>query len=52
MFCQEFLNSLQQPFGNNPWPIHRINQNYKMQFHTQYDHLIGFQVKKRISESL
>jgi hypothetical protein len=30
MFCSEFLNNLQQPLGNNPWPTHPTNKIYKM----------------------
>jgi len=52
MFCLEFLNNLQQPFGNNPWPTHPTNQNYKMQFHTYCDYLFKFQAKRRINESI
>ncbi len=51
MFCQKFLSNLQQPFGNNPWPTHPTNRNYSMHFHRQCDHLLRFQIERRISES-
>jgi len=29
MFDENFFNDLQQDLGNNPWPTHLRNQNYK-----------------------
>jgi hypothetical protein len=29
IFDENFLNSLLQPLGDNPWPAHPTNQNYK-----------------------
>jgi hypothetical protein len=51
MVCPKFLNSLRQPLGNNSWPTHPTNQNYRMWFHKQGDYLFRFQAKRRISES-
>ncbi len=48
----EFLNSLQQPLGNNPWPTYLKNQNYRTWFHKQCDYLIRFQAKRRINKSI
>jgi hypothetical protein len=33
MVCPNFLINMRQPPGNNPWPTHPTNQNYKMQLH-------------------
>lgn len=31
MFDKDFLDDIQQVPGDNPWPIHSTNQNYKTQ---------------------
>ncbi len=49
MFCPKFLNNLRQPFRDNPWPTHPMNQNYRTQFHRQNDYLLRFQVDKIIN---
>ncbi len=50
--CPKFLNNLRQPPRDNPWPTHLMNQNYKVQFHSQCDYMFEFQVDKRINESI
>ncbi len=32
MFDEDFMNSLLRPLGDNPWPTHLTNWNYKTQF--------------------
>jgi hypothetical protein len=33
MFKLEFMNSLRQPLGNNPWLADPTNKNFKTQLH-------------------
>jgi hypothetical protein len=42
MFDEDFLNNLQQASGNNPWPTHPTNWNYKIQLLKQTNCLLGF----------
>jgi hypothetical protein len=42
MFNEDFLNSLRQPLGDNPWPTHQTNQNYKTRLLRQFDYLLAF----------
>jgi len=45
MICmsdEDFLNSLLQPLGDNPWPAHPTNWNYKIQLLRQSNYLLGF----------
>jgi hypothetical protein len=42
MFDEFFFNSLLQPLGDNPWPTHLTNQNYRTRFLSQSNYLLGF----------
>jgi hypothetical protein len=33
MFIPKFLRSLPQPLGDNPWPTHPTNRNFRTRFH-------------------
>jgi hypothetical protein len=52
MFMLKFFINLPQPFGNNPWPTHPTNRNFKTRFHQQCDYLLGFQAPKKINNSI
>jgi hypothetical protein len=52
MFKPEFLNSLQQPFGDNPSLADLTNRNFKTWFHWQCNYLSGFNVPKKINNSI
>ncbi len=49
MFIKDFLNNLRQPLGDNPWPAHLTNQNYKSQLWRQIDYLFGFVFQNKYS---
>jgi hypothetical protein len=50
MFCSKFFNSSWQPFKNNPWPTHPMNQNCRKWFHRQCDYLFKFQAERKTSK--
>ncbi len=52
MFCSKFLNNLWQPPKDNPWPSQPMNQNYRTWFQRLCDYMLGFQVERKISESI
>jgi hypothetical protein len=52
MFYPKFLNNLWQPAGDNLWPTHMTNQNYRMWFHKQCDYMLEFQANMKINDSI
>jgi len=52
MFVPKFLDSLRQSLGDNPWPTHPMNKNFRTRFHWQCDYLLNFQMLKKINESI
>jgi hypothetical protein len=52
MLIMKFLSNLPQPPRNNPWLRNPTNKNFRTQFHQQCDCLLGFQVAKKINNSI
>ncbi len=42
MFDKDFLHTLLQHLGDNPWRTHPTNQNYRIQLLRQFDYPLGF----------
>ncbi len=51
-FILEFLNTLSQPLGDNPWPANLTNKTFKTQFHRRCNFLLGFQVSRKVNDSI
>jgi hypothetical protein len=41
MFDSDFMNNLQQAFGDNLWPTKPTNRNYKTHLLRQVEYLLG-----------
>ncbi len=48
----KFLSNLPQSPRDNPLLAHPTNQNFKTRFHQQCDYLLGFQLLKKINNSI
>jgi hypothetical protein len=49
MFDPNFMNNLQQAFGDNPWPVKLINWNYRTHSLHQTKYLLGMNKTKQYS---
>jgi hypothetical protein len=52
MLIKNFLSNLPYSLGDNPWRKDSINKNFITRFHRQCDYLLGFQVSRKISDSI
>jgi len=48
----KLMNNLQQPPRDNPWLAHPTNRYFRTRFHQQCNYMLGFQVPKKINDSI